>query len=90
MSFASKATILAACSLLALTGCERRGNLQSGADQGNIPARAVANPHYDPYAAVGSANARWRPTVGDRDGTLFRPGGGTPSASPYARPAGTF
>jgi len=90
MSTQSKSVLLAAFSLLALAGCERRGNLRSGADQGNIPARTVAAPYYDPYAAVGSANARWRPTVGDRDSTLFRPGGGTPSASPYARPAGTF
>ena len=90
MSITSRATILAAVGLLTLAGCERRGNLQSGADQGNIPARTVANPHYDPYAAVGSANARWRPSVFDRDGTVFRPGAGAPSSSPYARPPGTF
>lgn len=90
MATKPKTALLVAVSLLALAGCERRGNLRSGADQGNIPARTVASPHYDPYAAVGSANARWRPSVFDRDGTLFRPGGGTPSTSPYARPAGTF
>ena len=90
MSVASKAAILAAVSLLTLAGCERRGNLRSGADQGNIPARHVANPYYDPYAAVGSANARWRPSVFDRDGTVFRPGGGATSSSPFARPPGTF
>ena len=83
-------TVLVALGLLALPGCEHRGNLRTAADYGNVPARPVANPVYDPYAAVGSANARWRPSVYDRDGTVFRLGGNTPSNSPYARPPGTF
>ena len=83
-------TVLVALGLLALPGCEHRGNLRAAADYGNIPARPITNPHYDPYAAVGSANARWRPSVIDRDGTVFRPGSNIPSNSPYARPPGTF
>ena len=48
---------------LALCGCERRGNLRSGADYNPPPAPHVSNPYYDPYMAYGSANARWRPPV---------------------------
>ena len=85
-----RVTVLVALGLLALPGCEHRGNLRAAADYGNVSARPIANPFYDPYAAVGSANARWRPSVFDRDGTVFRPGSHNPSGSPYGRPAGTF
>jgi hypothetical protein len=75
---------------LTLCGCERRGNLRSGADYNPPPAPHVANPYYDPYMAYGSANVRWRPPVYDRRGTIVRPGSGDLPAASSALPPGVF
>lgn len=76
--------------VLALCGCERRGNLRSGADYSPPAAPHVANPYYDPYMAYGSANVRWRPPVYDRRGTIVRPGSGDLPAASSALPLGVF
>ena len=76
--------------VLALCGCERRGNLRSGADYHPPRAPHVANPYYDPHMAYGSANVRWRPSVHDRRGTIVRPGSGDLPAAGSALPPGVF
>lgn len=75
---------------LALGGCERRGNLRSGADYDPPSAPRVENPYYDPYAPYGSTNVRWRPPVFDRRGTIVRPGSGDLPPPAGTLPPGVF
>ena len=85
--------VMVMAALLAVTGCERAGNLQIGSARRAPAAPPVAHPYYDPYAAYGEAPARWRPAVGDRRGTIFRPGeagGAVRPSSAWPVPEGVF
>lgn len=78
---------------LAFTACgPRAGNIKSAKDYKPLPAPAVANPYYDPFATVGSADAVWTPRVWDKSGTLVNPSprGSAPGFRPPLRPPGTF
>ena len=86
--------VMGALALVVLAGCERAGNLQSAKDYGPASkAPKVEQPLYDPYAGYGEANARWRPAVIDRWGTVARPGsgqGGGVVTGGWRKPDGVF
>ena len=63
---------LAVTAALLLAACGG-GNIKSAKDYNAPAAPKVRNPIYNPYAAYGEANATWRPSVFDRDGTIVKP-----------------
>lgn len=85
--------VLVAAGILALAGCgPRAGNIKTAKDYKPLPAPAVANPYYDPFAVSGSADAVWTPKVWDRNGTLVNPSphGSAAGFRKPLRPPGTF
>ncbi len=59
--------------LLTLAACGSGGNLKSVSDYTAPAAPPIKHPFYNPTAAYGEANARWRPPVVDRNGGIVRP-----------------
>ena len=79
--------------LLLAAGCgPRAGKIRTARDYSPPPAPAVAQPHYDPFAPRGSADAVWTPKVWDKSGTLVNtaPRGAVSGYRPPLRPSGTF
>jgi hypothetical protein len=68
----SRLIIPIAFCLLPLASCSS-GNLKSVKDYSVPPPPAIQHPSYNPYSRYGEANARWRPPVIDRDGTIQKP-----------------
>lgn len=60
------------CLAFPLAACSS-GNVHAPADHDAPRAPTVRHPFYDPYAAYGEANATWRPSVIDRNGTVVKP-----------------
>lgn len=66
-------TALALAGLALLTACGQSPNIRSPRSYSPPPAPEVRYPQYSPYAPYGEANATWRPTAVNRDGTVVRP-----------------
>lgn len=58
--------------VLCMAACSST-NVKSAKDYIAPTAPPVRNPVYNPYALYGEANATWRPSVFNRDGTVTKP-----------------
>lgn len=65
--------LIALLSLAALAACGRGPNIRSARATSAPPVPVVRYPDYNPNSPYGEANATWRPTVANRDGTIVRP-----------------
>ena len=56
-----------------LAACGQAPNIRSPRSYSASPAPVVRYPEYNTNSPYGEANATWRPTVANRDGTVVRP-----------------
>lgn len=70
---ARRLALLAATLAATLAACGQGPNIRSPRSYAAPPAPVVRYPEYNPNSPYGEANATWRPTVANRDGTVVRP-----------------